>query len=200
MSDLSEHAGEALDLLIERIPKAVQRDAPDPAAYALAIWLEWGRGDWFRWLPMLTLMQERRLDAQACLGTDRHIAFWDPWGVPPEEWARPWEISHGTAGVVAGAAADLSVSPRAARVLEPLQDAWLDASEPTIDGLLFEDWFGVQLARRLDRLDWQRLITAAGRDLVVYFWPEHGRASSALRASVSERHHERLISEGVWPP
>lgn len=143
MSKLMDHAAVALDELMQRVPKIVARDAPQPSAYALAIWFEWSRGDWFRWLPMLTVMQQRRIDAGLRLGVDPRVGFWDPWGVPAEAWAGRNEISHGTADVIAGVAGDLSVSPRAARVFEPLQDAWLDVDEPTADGLLFEEWFGI---------------------------------------------------------
>lgn len=200
MSDLSEQAGAALDLLIRRVPKIVERDAPEPPAYALAVWFEWSRGDWFRWLPIVIVMQERRLDAGTRLGIDSRMAFWDPWGVPPEEWARPWEIGHGTAGVIAGVAGDLSASPTAARVFEALQDSWLEVEETRIDGLIFEDWFGLELARRLDQLDWSQRLPAAKSALVVYAWPEQGRKSQALAESVSSRHHAQLMAQGVWPP
>ena len=200
MSNLMDHAAAALDELTQRVPKIVARDAPPPSAYALAIWFEWSRGDWFRWLPMLTVMQQRRIDAGLRLGVDPRVGFWDPWGVPAEAWAGRNEISHGTAGVIAGAAADLSVSPRAGRVFEPLQDAWLDLDEPTEDGLLFEEWFGIQLARRLDPMDWRRSLPTVGSELVVYAWPDRGRKAPALAASVAERHQLALTAQGVWPP
>ena len=83
MPDLDECAAAALDLLVQRIPRIVTRDAPEPAdAYALAVWFEWGRGDWYRWLPILVVMQPRRLDAGSRLGIDPRVAFWDPWGGP----------------------------------------------------------------------------------------------------------------------
>jgi hypothetical protein len=85
-------------------------------------------------------------------------------------------------------------------ILEPLQDAWLDAEDPAADGLLFEEWFGVELVHRLEQADWPRIAGFPVADLVLFHWPDAGRASGALGASVASRHHLRLATEGVWPP
>jgi hypothetical protein len=193
------HAREAvLDVLARVITGEIAGSGYTHRVYAMVLTFEWGVADWWSWVPLPTFMHASKLEYLTEIGDQGPVAYWDPLDPAPENYAEPWEIDLGSLGAYRPAPARLRDSPRFARLAQSLQDEWLDAAAELDRGdepLGFQDRFALDLAIRLNRVDWARFLTVSD-DFCVYPWAHDARDRELVRRAVPPDVAERLSRSG----